>query len=207
MDDDSLDVFARWLSRQRKAIARQVTVRTTGGAYGERTKVTIDHRLSCDLPDHGGWRITTKRTFLPRSHFSSHSAYLLKTADHGRGRTIYCQDQLLDYEVVAGIRYHVHDLSDWPVFIITIGFRTDFKGNVELRRRTVAGAFLLKQYVHAISDATGRGGYVDIEVPSQDTVAYAHELGFRKAPKLTGLRPSGTHMRQAPLGQASARGG
>jgi hypothetical protein len=205
--DDSLEVFGRWLRGQRSAIARQVTVRKTGTAYGERTKVAIDHRLTCDLPGHGGWRVTTKRTFLPRSHFSSHAAYLLKTADHGRGRTIYCQDELLDYEVVCGIRYHIHDRADWPVFIIAIAFRTDFKGDVELRRRTVAGALLLKQYAHAISEAAGRGGYVDIEVPSHDAVQYARELGFRRAPKLTGLRPSGTHMRQAPLGQASAGGG
>jgi len=207
-DDDPLVSLARWLTDQRAVIdiAGHVTVRETTRALGDRTIVEIDHLLSCPLVGYEGWRIRTQRTFLPRGHFSSHAAHSLKTADHGRGRTIYCQDHVLDDEVVAGISYHVDERASWPVFITAIGFRVDFKGHVELRRRTVAGAFVLKQYVHAISDALGRGGYVDIEVPSNDE-AYARELGFRNAPKLKGLRTSGRHMRQPALGQDSGRGG
>lgn len=200
-DDDPLDLLARWLTEERATIdiPGHVTVRETRGPHGARTTVTIDHLLSCPLKAHDGWRITTKRTFLPRAHFSSQAAHFLKTADQGRGRTIYCQDHLLDDEVVAGITYHIDERAKWPVFITTIAFRIDFAGNVELRRRTVAGAFLLKQYVHAISEAVGRGGYVHIEVPPHDSDLYARELGFRKAPRLKGLRSSGTHMRQPPL--------
>lgn len=76
------------------------------------------------------------------------------------------------------------------MFITTIAFRVDFKGDVELRRRTVVGAFVLKQYVHAISEAIGRGEYVHIEVPPNDSVLYAQELGFRKAASLCPTRAS-----------------
>lgn len=150
--------------------------------------------------------MTTKRTFLPRAHFSSFAAHQLKTAAHERGRTIYCHDRSRDDEVVAGIRYHIDDRAKWPVFILAIAFRIDFKGDAELRRRTIAGGFLLKQYVHAISDAIGRGGYVHAEVPPGETLIYANELGFRKAPRIKGLRASGTHLRQPPLGQDSGSG-
>jgi hypothetical protein len=182
-------------------------VRETTGVRGPRTTVAIDHLLSCPLKAHDGWRITTKRTFLPRAQFSSPAAHFLKTADHTRGRTIYCQDHRLDDEVVAGITFHIDERASWPVFITSIAFRIDFKGDPELRCRTVAGAFLLKQYVHSISEAIGRGGFVHIEVPPDDSDLYAHELGFRRAPRLKGLRSSGTHMRQPPLGQGSGSGG
>lgn len=207
-DDDSLDLLVRWLTDQQATIdiPGHVTVRETTGALGARTTVAIDHLLSCPVKAYDGWRITTKRTFLPRAQFSSHAAHSLKTADHGRGRTIYCHDHVLDDQVVAGITYHIDEHASWPVFITTIGFRIDFKGNVELRRRTVAGAFLLKQYVHAVSDAIGRGGYVHIEVPPDESERYARELGFGRAPRLKGLRSSGTHMRQPPLGQGSGSG-
>jgi hypothetical protein len=207
--DDDRTSLARWLSKQRTTIdiPGHVTVREAMRARGARTIVAIDHLLSCPLEGHEGWRITTKRTFLPRGHFSSYAAHSLKTADHGRGRTIYCQDHVVDDEVVAGISYHIDERSTWPVFVTAIGFRIDFKGDVELRRRTVAGAYLLKQYVHAISDAAGRGPYVHIEVPSNDSERHARELGFHKAHKLKGLRTSGTHMRQRALGQDSGSGG
>ena len=87
-------------------------------------------------------------------------------------------DHVLDDEVVAGIRYHVDDRPSWPVFVIGIAYRMDFKSEVELRRRTVAGAFIVKQYVHAIADALGRGGFVDSDVPTGDEQD-ARELGFR----------------------------
>ena len=114
-------------------------------------------------------------------------------------------DNLLDDEVVAGIRYHIDERPSWPVFAIGIAYRSDFHGDVELRQRTVAGAFVVKQYVHAIADALERGGFVDSDVPTANEED-ARELGFRKAPKLKGLRVAGTHMRQPPLRQESVSG-
>jgi len=209
MDDEAaLDRLARWLIDQRATIdiPGHVTVRTAAGAYGMRTTVAIDHLLSCPLEAHDGWRISTKPTFLPREHFSSQARHFLKTAAPGRGRAIYCHDRSA-LEVVAGLRYHVDDNSGFPVLITAIAYRTDIASNAYLRQRTLGGAFILKQYVHAVSEKIGRGGHVDLDLPARNDEPYARELGFRKAPKVKGLRPGGLHLRQKPLaGQASGSG-
>jgi hypothetical protein len=207
-DEDPLDLLARWLTDQRATIdiPGHVTVRETTGAYGRRTTVVIDHLVPCPLEAHDGWRISTKPTFLPREHFSSQARHFLKTAEPGRGRAIYCHDRSAG-EVVAGLSYHVDDTPGFPVLITTIAFRTDIASNAYLRLRTLAGAFILKQYVHAVSATIGRGGHVDLDLAARNVESYARELGFRKAPKVKGLRPGGLHLRQEALpGQASGSG-
>jgi hypothetical protein len=199
-ENDSLERLSRWLIENRESIdiPSQITIRESSTARGARTHVAIDHRLAGPFLAHRGWRVSTKRTDLPSVHFSSLATHYLKTADHPRGRTIYCHDNARG-EVIAALSYHVDEHASWPVFITMIGLRTDFKVDLDLRNRTIGAAFLLTQYVHAISDALGRGGDVHIEIPRHDTDSYAAELGFRKAVKISGLRVSGTHMRQPPL--------
>ena len=209
MADEALDRVARWLIDQQATldIAGQISATETATAEGDRTRVSIDHLLSCPLPGRLGWRVTTKKTYLPTPHFHSSAAHILKTADHGRGRTIYCMDRGFRDEVVAALSYHLDERPSWPLFVTAIGFRIDFPENLELRRRTLEAAFLLKQYAHAIARITGRGDDVHAEVPPHGETRYAVELGFRKARRLKGLRASGTHMRQPPLeGQSSSRG-
>ena len=209
-DDDPLAPLAHWLIDHRTAIdiEGKIAITKTARAEGERSIVAVDHLVSCQLPGRGGWRVTTKTTYLPRGHFHSSAAHTLKTtADHGRGRTIYCMDLGFDDEVVAALSYHIDKRRAWPIFITAIGFRIDFPENVVLRRRTLEAAFLLKQYAHAIAALTGRGGYVHAEVPPNSVTRYAEELGFQNASRPKGLRSSGTHMRQAPLGPQSSASG
>ena len=194
-DDDPFDLLTRWLTEQRATISRQVTIRKSAGAYGTRTQVAIDHRLSCDLAAHDGWRISTKSTFLSQHHFGSLARFYLKTADQGRGRAIYCHD-LSAGEVVAGLSYHIHDNAGIPMLLTTIALRTDIEGNAFLRYRTLSGALVVKQYVHAIADRIGRGGYVDLDLADRKHEPLVRELGFRKAPDVKGLRPGGVHLRQ-----------
>ena len=198
-DDDPLDLLARWLTGQRATISRQVTIRKSEGAYGPLTEVAIDHRLPCGLAGLGGWRISTKATFLFPQHFESPPRFYLKTADHGRGRAIYCHD-LSAAEVVAGMSYHVHEGARTPVFVTMIAFRTDIADSAFLRYRTLAAALVVKHYVHAIAEKIGRGGYVDLDLAERKHEPYACELGFRKAPKVKGLRPGGLHLRQPAPG-------
>jgi hypothetical protein len=207
-DDDPVGLLACWLIDQRATIdiPGHVTVRKTTGAYGRLTAVAIDHLLSCPLEAHDGWRVSTKPTFLPREHFSSQARHFLKTADPCRGRAIYCHDRSAG-EVVAGVSYHIDDNPGLPVLVTAIAFRTDNARNAYLRHRTLAGAFILKQYVHAVSATIGRGGYVDLDLAARGGEPYAQELGFRKAPKVKGLRPGGLHLRQEALpGQSSGSG-
>jgi hypothetical protein len=199
VDEDPLDLLARWLKDQRDKIANQVTVRKGKGAYGALTEVAIDHRLACSLPGHGGWRVSTKPTFLFPQHFESHPRFCLKTADHDRGRTIYCHD-LSALQVVAGMSYHIHDNARTPVLATMIAFRIDIADNAFLRYRTLAGALVTKQYIHAIAEKIGRGGHVDLDLAERKHEPFASELGFRKAPKVKGLRPGGLHLRQPAPG-------
>lgn len=208
-DDDSLAPLARWLIDHRMAIdiEGKIAITKRASTEGERTIVTIDHLVSCSLSGRGGWRVRTKRTYLPPGHFHSSAAHTLKSADHGRGRTIYCMDRGFDDEVVAALSYHLDKRRVWPLFITAIGFRIDFPNNAVLRWRTLEAAFLLKQYAHAIAALTGRGGDVHAEVPPNSVTRYAEELGFQNAARPKGLRSSGTHMRQAPLSDQSSASG
>lgn len=147
-----------------------------------------------------GWRIATRRTYLPPNQFGSWARQKVNTAaSRGTGRTIYCHDAGLDEQVVAALSYHLHDRTGWPLFITAIAFRTDFTEDRGLRRRTLAGAFVLKQYTHALGARLHRGAAVHIDMPGDNLEGHAAELGFRRAPALKGLRVAGTHMLQDAL--------
>lgn len=195
-DDDPLDPLAGWLASQRGVISRQVTIRRGESAYGSRTEVAIDHRLLCDLAGHGGWRISTKPTFVSQHQFGSYARHYLKTANRGRGRAIYCHD-LSASELVAGVTYHIDDDQRIPVLLTTIAFRSDVGDSATLRYRTLAGALVAKHYVHAVAEKIGRGGFVDLDLGDRTYEPLARAMGFRKAPKIRGLRTGGVHLRQA----------
>jgi hypothetical protein len=191
-----LGPLAEWLGAARERISAQVTVRETKRASGANTTVTIDHRLSCDLDDFAGWHVSTAPALLPRAHFSSYAKHLIKTAaQHGRGRALYCHDPLAQ-EVVSALSYHIDDDERKPVLLTALGFRTDTGENRFLSERTLSGALVLKHHVHAIAAKIGRGGYVDIDVGSREHVELVSQLGFRRAPKIKGFKPGGTHLRQ-----------
>ena len=197
--DPSLAELARWLNGARDRIVAQVTVRQEHRASGRETLVTIDHRLSCDLPLHAGWHVRTRPTVLPRAHFSSWAIARVKSAEQRRGRAIYCHDLTLQ-EVTAAASYHVDTSKRLPLLLTTLAFRTDIDDNPYLRYRTLAGALVLKHELHAVADLIGRGGCVDIDLADKDRLDAARELGFRSAPRIKGFRPGGVHLRQdAPV--------
>jgi hypothetical protein len=193
---DELATFKIWLAEIDETIAAQVNVRELERGGGPRTVVTIDHRLHCRVEIHSaGWRVSTKPTFLPAAHFSSHARHLLKTATAERGRTLYCHD-LLSNEVIAALSYHIDQRSHFPVLITAIGLRIDCGSNAFLVYRSVAGALLLKQYVHAIAMKIGRGDFVDLDLAEGPSPALMSDFGFRAAPAVKGFRPGGKHLRQ-----------
>lgn len=192
-----LEQLGRWLVGAHDRVARQVHVRQTKRATGTQTIVSIDHRLSCDLEAHTGWHVQTRRTHLPRAHFSSWAIAHIKTAERTRGRAIYCHD-LLVQEVVAAVSYHIDRNPAMPLLITTLAFRTNAQENAFLRYRTLAGALVLKHHLHAIAAKIGRGGSVDIDLADRERLPHAQELGFRRAPRVKGYRPSShdLHLRQ-----------
>jgi hypothetical protein len=198
-EGDRLSILARWLADAGERIHGQVRVDESEQASGKQTVVSIDHRLSCPLDAHDGWRISTKPTFLPREHFSSQARHYLKTAEPGRGRTIYCHDMSLG-EVVAALSYHIDENRRIPVLLTTIGFRIDAGASAFLSYGTLAGALVLKQYVHAVAAKTNRGGYVDIDLAASSCEGLVRELGFQNAPRVRGFRPGGLHLRQPAPG-------
>lgn len=128
-------------------------------------------------------------------HFSSWAVAHIKTAERSRGRAIYCHDPLVQ-EVVAAVGYHIDENRTLPLLITTLAFRIDTQENAFLRYRTLAGALVLKHHLHAIAEKIGRGGCVDIDLTDRERLALAQELGFRRAPKVKGFRPSSLHLRQ-----------
>jgi hypothetical protein len=199
--EDPLDLLARWLAegRETRDLARQVIVRETQSAYGTRTVVDIDHLLACPLERHEGWRVSTRPTFLPRLHFSSQATHYLKTAAVTRGRTLYCYEPPAG-GVVAALSYHLDERKHLPVLLTTIGLRIDYPTNPFLEYRTLAGALVLKHYVHTLATKVGRGGHVDLELADRKDEPLMRRLGFRPAPRLRGRGAGGSLLRQPAPG-------
>lgn len=180
------------------ALASQVTVASSRAAHGERTSVRIDHRLR--EPGSRGarvrWRITTRDQFLPRAHFARAAREKINAASLDRGRRIYCVD-LESQQVMAALSYHLDDREHWPLLLTALALRIDEDATADLFEESRALGWLLKQYVHAIGEKVGRAGYVDMDAPDRrDVVDELMRLGFRNAPRVDGLNPSGRHLRQ-----------
>jgi len=193
--EKALEELAAWLPEVRERIRGQIVIREAKTATGTMTAVSIDHRLTCDLPTHAGWHVQTKQAFLSQEHFGSEMRIRVNNAAKARGRAIYCHDPQLA-EVTSVVSYHVDERRHLPVLITTLGFRKDVEGNPALGTRTLAAALVLKHHVHAIAERIGRGGYVDLDLADKRDLEWARRLGFRKAPRLKGFRPAGEHLRQ-----------
>jgi hypothetical protein len=201
--DPLLDRLRSQLAARRPAdIHAAVTIKAKGTAYGERTVVHIDHRLpELGRGSHAAFRVTTREQFLPRAHFNRSVREIVNRAAAERGRRIYAID-LGSQEVAAALSYHLHDSASRPLLVTALGTRADEHAPPELYARSLALAWLLKQYAHAISEHTKRGGYVDMDAANRpDVIAVLFQLGFRDAPRVTGFNPSGRHLRQDAIGR------
>lgn len=178
-------------------LGRQVTIAAGETAFGERTAISVDHLVPDDRSaGHARWRVTTRNQFLPRAHFDERARARINTAAAERGRRLYCID-LATQEVMAALAYHLDDRPQRPVLLTALAFRLDAGGSAELFRESRGCARLLKQYVHAISARTARGGFVDVDAPDRaDVLAELDLLGFRRAPRVKGFEPGGVHLRQ-----------
>jgi hypothetical protein len=174
-----------------------VVLKTKDTAYGERTVVSIDHRLpDPSRRDRATFRVTTHEQLLPQAHFDRSVRETINRASAERGRRIY-GIELRSQEVMAALSYHLHDSLGRPLLITALGTRADASGSADLFARSVAWVWMLKQYAHVISMRTGRGGYVDMDAANRpDVIAVLRQLGFRDAPRVSGFNPSGRHMRQ-----------
>jgi len=193
-DSDPLEELAAWLSGERKRIERQVKVRKRRES-SQRTKVAVDHRFPCPIGDYVGWHVTSREAELLQPRFSSYAAAHLRNAAR-TGRAIYAHDILLN-EAVAALAFHIDDRPRRPLLITDIAFRTDPGITRQHRDRSLAAALVLKHHAHALAKKLKRGGHVDIDLRKDDTLLdFATALGFKKAPRIKGFRPSGTHLRQ-----------
>jgi len=183
-------------------LQRSIALTTKGTAYGERTLVSIDHRLPDPRRgDRAAFRVTTREQLLPRAHFDRTVRETVNRASVTRGRRIYAIE-LRCQEVVAALSYHLHDNPGRPLLVTALGTRHDVDTGGDLYGRSLALVWLLKQYVHAISERTKRGGYVDMDAANHpDVISVLRQLGFRDAPRVSGFNPSGRHMRQDAIEQ------
>jgi len=187
--------------RRLTGIKGAITIRTTGTAYGERTAVRIDHRVpEPGRGSHAAFRVTTREQFLPRAHFDRSVREIVNRAAVERGRRIYAIE-LRSQEVMAVLSYHLHDSPSRPLLITALGTRADANATPDLYARSLALVWLLKQYAHAISERTKRGGYVDMDAANRpDVIAVLRQLDFHDAPRVSGFSPSGRHLRQDATG-------
>lgn len=159
--------------------------------------VHIDHRLPA--PGRGGsavYHVCTREQFLPRAHFDRSVREVVNRSSSERGRRIYAIE-LASQQVIAVLSYHLHDGPGRPLLITALGTRIDAGASPDLYARSLAVAWLLKQYTHMISERTRRGGYVDMDAANRpETIAVLRKLGFRDAPRVKGFTPSGRHLRQ-----------
>ena len=95
--------------------------------------------------------------------------------------------------------YHLHADSRVPLMITAIGLRIDAVPGSDLYEQSQVGALLVKQYLHHIAHQCGRGGHVDIVCDDPDAIETLKELGFRKGPRIKGVRMPGTPWRQDEL--------
>jgi hypothetical protein len=190
-------ILERLRSSTPTGIRAAVRISKTDTAYGERTIVRIDHRLpEPGKGSHAAFRVTTREQFLPRAHFDRSIREIVNRAAIERGRRIYAIE-LRSQEIMAVLSYHLHDSPARPLLITALGTRADVNAPPDLHARSLALVWLLKQYAHAISNRTKRGGYVDMDAANRpEVIAVLRQLGFRDAPRVTGFSPSGRHLRQ-----------
>lgn len=190
-------ILERLRSSTPTGIRAAVRISKTDTAYGERTIVRIDHRLpEPGKGSHAAFRVTTREQFLPRAHFDRSIREIVNRAAVERGRRVYAIE-LRSQEIMAVLSYHLHDSPARPLLITALGTRADANAPSDQHARSLALVWLLKQYAHAISSRTERGGYVDMDAANRpDVIAVLRQLGFRDAPRVTGFNPSGRHLRQ-----------
>jgi hypothetical protein len=194
----ALKGLGRWLVAKRKEIRHQVRVQKGRREGEERTSIEIDHPLEATDVGLGKLHIRTQKSHLPSNQFSSEARiYISNAARSDSGRVIYCLDA---DEVIAVLAFHIGRRKAHPILITVLAMRQDVKFNPTLASRTLQAALVLKHYAHAISAELGRGGDIDIDLPDSRQMELMKELGFRKAPRLEGFRPGGTHMRQVAPG-------
>jgi len=195
----ALDLVKLWWAEARWdfALVSHVHVSVTPGGTRDSSRVSIDHRIpSHESSGRVGWRITTRKQFLPRAHFDADVRARVNSASIERGRRLFCID-VEQGEVVAAIAYHVDDKPHLPLLLTAIALRTDADASADLFGRSRGAAYILKQYAHEIARQLERGDFVDIDAqPAAE--ADLRDLGFRKAPRVRGMRVSGTHWRQNP---------
>jgi hypothetical protein len=183
-----------WPGGNGGSLSAQINIRFVDDARGERTRVSIDHRIPSDADDAGpGFRVTTKDQMLFSNHFHRSVRETVGRASLQRGRRLFFID-LARTEVIATLSYHLDDNAQLPLLITAIGQRID--GDANLIDRSRAAAALLKQYVHEIAKSVGRPSWVDYDNGDPKAEPELKRLGFRRAPKVEGRRPSGTMWRQ-----------
>jgi hypothetical protein len=182
----------------RRQLRAQVHVHSVGQATGTRTQVRIDHRIPGGPDDaREGWRIFTgANVTLPGVDFPAKARSKISEASAERGRRIYVED-LESSEVAAAAAYHLDEDGKMPLLMTALALR-GHTGTVRAARSRTA-AHILTEHLHEISRQTGGEGYVDADVGDKAMLQELTDLGFYRAKRVKGFRPSATHMRKDPL--------
>lgn len=157
----------RRFAANRPDIAEAVSVTTTIAANKDRTVLTLNHRVPSPL---GGtaerFLVTARPTSLPGELFDPRVSATIAGASKSRRRAIFVVDLLRDSELVAAVRYHIHD-EQHPVLAAAFAFRVDRPGDYALHASSQVAATLLTVYLQAIGVKAGLASGLILQLSPQ----------------------------------------
>lgn len=172
------------------------------GIEKQVTHAVVEHGKNALRLDHliplgplGGkvaFRVTTKFHVLPSASFRDAQVRgEINAASRRRGRVIYCMRADLD-EVMSAIAYHVP--ATGPLAVRAIALRQD-PGKPEIWAQSRHAAVMCKAYLHIFAEKLERTGDLVYEADTRAKVEEATAfIGFRRAKRPTGFRPSGREL-------------
>jgi hypothetical protein len=156
-----------------------------------KNAMVVDHLIpEGPRGDQVAFRVTTRHRELPSNHFPDrHVRQEVSEASLERGRAIYCIRRDID-EVVAAISYHLEDQG--PLSIRAMALRQD-ADRPDIWAESRWALVVCKAYLHVFAEKKmRRTADLLYDADTKAKIAEAQDfLGFRRAARQPGLRPSG----------------
>jgi hypothetical protein len=186
---------ARELQEFIAGLERHIHIERRERADGEENQIRVDHRFP-DIRNgrfsrtKGRWRVTTKgpKIRLPLKLHGRGASEVNRVGGQGRGRALYCYDLERNALPIAAVAFHIDRDTRIPVQITGLALP---RRDDDEWRDNLWGVWFIKFHLHALGLMLGRGSQVICEEKVAAGPAELELLGFRRAERIAGVRPSG----------------